>query len=674
MGVVEQKSFCRVCGSACGIIVETDGEQVVRVRADEEHAITAGYTCPKGRNLPQDHHREDRLEVPMIREDGVLRPTSWDHVLDDLGAKLKRIIDESGPSGVGLFTGGGGYLDASGHLSWQAFKNGIATPSVYSDLTIDSVAKLVVSELVTGFPGLMSRADIERCKLVIFMGTNPVISHGHTWTLSSPTASLRAMRQRGTEVWVIDPRKTETAQRADRYLASRPSTDYAILGYLIRELLIEGADRAFIEQHAQGAEKLQAAVERFTLSHASALSGVAEADLRDLLASVRKAGGSVAVDTGTGITMSRPGNVTQWLSWCLMIITGSMDREGGSWFSPGNIVGMDKMDVPPAPETGWGLPGPQSRPEMKAVGGEFPCAAMPDEIAAGNLRAMVVFGGNIEVCLPQTTRSYEALKKLEVMATFDVRPTRTTDASTHILPTKDQLERADMTYVTDMYFPVISTQYTPAMVEPVGDRKAYWWVLGQLGKRMGVDFFPGLDVDTATDDTVMAYITRDSELDFEQLRSARHVSRPPVFGWVQRYVDEKIGGWRLAPSPLLEQLEGLGALEGAEPAAFTLIPRRQRYHENSKMLDLRDKPYVYLNEADAQTVGVAEGAKVRVSNANGSVERFVKIDDTLRRGAINVPHGWSDEINVNRLTGTQDVDSISGMVRYSGLPVSLEAV
>ena len=537
MASVEKKSFCRVCGSACGIIVELDGQTVVKVRADEDHPVTAGYTCPKGRNLPNDHHREDRLEYPMIREGGVLRRVTWDEALDDLGAKLKSIIDRHGPRGVGLFTGGGGYLDASGHLSWQAFKNAIGTPSVYSDLTIDSVAKLVTSELVTGFPGLMSRADIARAKLVIFMGTNPVISHGHTSTLSSPTASLRSMRERGTEVWVIDPRKTETAQRADRYIGTRPSTDYAVLAYLVRELLIDGADREFLAAHTQGVDRLQAAVSRFTMEHASAVSGTDPQDLRDLLASVRKAG-RLAVETGTGITMSRPGNVTVWLSWCLMLVTGSLDREGGAWFSPGNIMQLDKLDVPPAPENGWQAPGPESRPEMTAVGGEYPCAALPDEIVAGNLRAMVVFGGNIEVCLPETTRTYEALKQLEVMATFDVRYNRTTDASTHILPTKDQLERADMTYVTDGYFPVMSTQYTPAMIEPVGERKAYWWVLGQLGKRMGIDFFPGLDVDTATDDTVMAYILRDTELKFEELKESRHHLGPPVFGWVERYVQQ----------------------------------------------------------------------------------------------------------------------------------------
>src|SRR5262245_27104105 len=114
MAIVEKKSYCRVCGSACGIIVQLDGEQVVKVRADEDHPVSRGYTCPKGRAVGIDHHRDERLEVPMIRQDGQLRPTTWDHVLDDLAARLTGIIGEAGPRGVGTFVGGGGFLDASG--------------------------------------------------------------------------------------------------------------------------------------------------------------------------------------------------------------------------------------------------------------------------------------------------------------------------------------------------------------------------------------------------------------------------------------------------------------------------------------------------------------------------------------------------------------------------------
>lgn len=674
MPLVEKKSYCRICGSGCGIIVELNGEQVVRVHPDVDHPVSRGYTCPKGRALPQDHHRKDGIDVPMIRENGELRPTTWEHVLDDLAAKLSGIIDESGPRGVGTFIGGGGFLDASGFLSLLTFQKKTGTPSAYSDMTIDSVAKVVASEMVTGISGLEPRADLQHTKLVIFIGTNPVISHTRTINMHSPTAAMREMRAHGAELWVIDPRKTETARRANGHLGPRPGTDYAILGYLIRELLNDGADVDYIKQHAKGVDRLKAAVARFSLQSTSTICDVEQQGLLDLLAAVRRAG-RLSVETGTGVTMQRAGNVTQWLSLALMIITGSLDREGGAWVNRGRIMRKDKMDIPPAPEEGWNRPGPESRPELRGTHGDYPCAAIPDEIAARHLRAMLVFGGNLETCLPERDRSYEALKNLDVLATFDVRHTRTTDISTHILPTKDQLERADLTFVTDHAFPYIVSQYTPAMVEPLGQRKAFWWIVGQLGKRMGIDFFPGLDIDSATDDDVLAYILTmtGSELDLTELKAKRLIVEPPEFGWVEHYVDTKLGGWRLSPRLLADQLKELETRENEQSSnSLMLIPRREKHHENSKLLELRDKPYVMVNPEDAREAGIKEGAKVEVRSLHGSVQRTVKIDKTLRRGAINVPHGWSDELNVNRLTATkQNVDPITGMVLYSGLEVSL---
>jgi len=674
MATVEKKSFCRICGSSCGIIAELDGEQVVKVRADTDHPISRGYTCPKGRALPQDHHREDRIEVPMIRVDGELRETTWDHVLDDLAAKLNAIIGETGPRGVGTFIGGGGFLDASGLTSLLSFLREIGTPSAYSDITIDSVAKALAGELVTSLTGLEPRADLERSRMVLFVGTNPVISHARGLQMHAPTAAIRDMRARGAQIWVMDPRRTETAQRADGHIAPRAGTDYAILGYLIRELLEDGADWDYIERHAQGADKLKDAVERFTLDYASAVSGVERQQLLDLLAAIRRAG-RLSVDTGNGVTMQRAGNVTQWLCLALMIVTGSLDREGGSWVNPGLINRKDKKDLPAAPEEGWMRPGPESRPELRGTGGDFPCCAIPDEIAAGNLRAMVNFGGNLEVCLPDTKLTYETLKQLDVLAVLDVRHTRTTDIGTHILPCKDQLERSDMTFVTDSAFPVMVAQYTPAVVEPLGERKAYWWIIGQLGKRMGIDFFPGFDVDTATDDDLMRYLLGSSEIDFDELKEKRVLTQPHVIGWAQRHVDEKIGGWRMCPWPLAEQLKDLELREDPEgPKALILIPRRQKYHENSKLLELRDEPLVIMHSEDARAHNIGEGAMVEVRSVNGTVRRMAKIDDTLRPGCINVPHGWSDELNVNRLTGTTDVDSLTGMVLYSGLEVSVAPV
>jgi len=672
MAITEQKSFCRICGSGCGIVVLLDGQQVLKVRADEEHPVSRGYTCPKGRAIATDHHRVERLERPMIRENGELVPTSWERVLDDLAPKLKGIIETTGPVGVGTFIGGGGFLDASGFYGLMSFVRTIGTPSSYSDMTIDSVSKVLSAEMFSGISGLEPRADLAKTKMVIFIGTNPVISHTRTIQMHAPTAAMRDMRGHGAQLWTIDPRKSETATRSNGFIQPRPGLDYAVLGHAIRELLIDGADFDYLASHAQGVSKLRVAVERFTLERTSAVAGVEQETLQAFVAAIRKSG-RLSVETGTGVTMQRAGNVTGWLSLALMAVTGSLDREGGSWVNPGRIMRKDKTDFPAAPEDGWNRPGPASRPELRGTHGDYPCAAMPDEIAAGNLRAMAVFGGNLEVCLPETSRSYGALKELEVLAVFDVRGNRTVDIATHVLPTKGQLERSDMSFVTDTSFPLMVTQYTPALIEPVGERKAFWWILGELGKRMGIDFFPGFDHDTGTDDRFLEHILTMFGHDFAELRQRRLIVDEPIVGWVQKFVDEKVGGWRLAPRMLAEQLADLEKRESEhDPDALILIPRRQKYHENSKLIDLRDPPQVFMNSIDVLKAGLEEGALVRVSTVNGKVERPLKIDDTLRAGCINIPHGWSDELNVNNLTGTSEVDPITGMVLYSGLEVSVE--
>ena len=666
MAITETRSFCRACGSNCGIIVETDGDSVVRVKGDRDHPLTAGYTCSKGRELPQIHHHPNRLEVPQIREGGRLRNVSWDEALDDLAAKLKKIIDESGPRAVGFFFGGGGFTDTAGFLMMRTMPAALKSPSVYSDTTIDVISKLIVSEMMAGIPGMMSRPDFARCKLFVYVGTNPLVSHGHTGMLASPAARIREMTQ-CAEVWVVDPRRSETAERATRHLAPRAGTDYAILAYCIRELLRDGADEAYLRDHAQDVDRLRDVVERFTLGRASNTSGLTHAQLQDFLAAIRRAG-RLCVDTGTGISMSPAANVTQWMAWALMIVTGSLDREGGAWMNPGYLSQIDKAEIPPAPETGWPEPGPESRPELRAIAGEYPCAAMADEIEAGHLRALINFGGELVACLPHTDRTLPALRNLDVLVTSEVRETPTTEISTHIFPATDQFERADLSLGTDTLYPCVAAQFSPPAVKPVGARKGQWWMGAQIAKRLGIDLIPGIDPDTATDEDVMALVASQSRGSLDEIKkNILAIDAQVEIGWLQKYVDEKIGGWRLAPQPLVDQL---GKME--PPAPLVLIPRRQRNHANSRFLHMGDMPCILLNAEDTAEAGLNDGDLVIVRSQNGSLTGVTRIDPTLIRGVMTVPHGWAGEHNVNLLTGTMDVDPLTGMPRYSGLPVTLQ--
>ena len=142
------RSFCRVCTSVCGILVDIDGDRVVAVHGDGDHPFSHGYTCPKGRALPQIHHHPDRLERPQMRVDGTLQDTTWEACLDDLGTRLRDTIERDGPESIGINFGTGVGMDAVGYRIAQSLHAAIGTPAKFSPLTIDGTAKVLMAELM----------------------------------------------------------------------------------------------------------------------------------------------------------------------------------------------------------------------------------------------------------------------------------------------------------------------------------------------------------------------------------------------------------------------------------------------------------------------------------------------------------------------------------------------
>ncbi len=654
------RSFCRICTSVCGILVDVEGDQVVRVRGDHDHPFSHGYTCPKGRALPLLHHHPDRLERPQMRVDGQLHDTSWQACLDDLGTRLKDIIERHGPESVAFYFS---TMESAGFRMAEALHAAIGTPAKFSPLTIDGTAKPLVSDLVGGFMGLSGRTDLDNADFLMLVGVNPVVSHGHAISMPNPTGTIRDIAKRG-QVWVIDPRRTETARLATGHLAPRPSTDHAVLAYLVREILRDGWKT---EVPVQGVDELAAAVEPFTLEHAAALADVPEAELTRLCGAVRAAK-CVAIETGTGVTMTADrANVTQWLAWVLMILTGAMNRPGGTWFHPGFAYQLEVFGdlLPITPIEGSFGPGPRSRPEAQAFINEWPCAVLPDEIEAGNIRALINVGGSLVTCMPETGKLIPALKNLEVFATTEIINNETTQLTTHVLPTKDPLERADIT-IHDVLSARVSVQYSPAVVEPVGERRSMWWVFAELGRRLGYDLGTLGDPDSSTDDDVLAVLLAGARTKYDEVAATGWAEVPQDLPapWVDEHI-ERMGGWRLAPPLLVDQL---AALE--PPASLVFVPRRQRKKLNGQLDFMGERAEILIHPDDGASAGIINGHNVTVRSASGELTGIAKIDDTIRRGAVSIPHGHHDA-NVNRLTNKDDIDVVTGMVRYSGIPVSL---
>jgi anaerobic selenocysteine-containing dehydrogenase len=426
----------------------------------------------------------------------------------------------------------------------------------------------------------------------------------------------------------------------------------------VREILCEGTDPGV---SVQDADVLAAVVEPFTLERSAAIADLAPAELTRLRDAVRAAD-RVAIETGTGVTMTADkANVTQWLAWVLMILTGSMNRRGGIWFHPGFAYQLEGFELPISPPEGTFGPGPRSRPGTQSFMGEWPCAALPDEIEAGNIRAVLNLGGSLLTSFPDTDVLGPALRKLEVLATTEIIANATAAASTHVLPTKDQLERPDVT-IWDALSSRVSVQHTPAVVAAVGDRRSMWWFLAELGRRLGHQIAdPG-----QSDDAVLAGVLVGARCTIDEVAAtgwadARHELPAP---WVERHI-ERMGGWRLAPRVLVEQLGEL-----REPAALVLTPRRQMRRLNAQFDFLGDPADVLIHPEDGAASGVVDGKPVTVRSAHGELTGIAKLDPAIRRGAVSVPHGHV-EANVNALTDKDDIDLITGMVRYSGVPVSL---
>lgn len=668
-----KRTYCRVCTNQCGMVVDVEGDRIVKVRADREHPLSKGYSCPKGRALGGIHHHPDAITQPLMRKDGALVPVTWDEALDDIAARLRDVIDTWGPDAIGVYFGSGLGMDASGYRLVDTFYKALGAPPKFSPLTIDGTAKLLVAMQVGGFPGLNPKTDNDNCDMLVYLGVNPMVSHGHNTGMFNPAGPIRAMARRG-DVWTIDPLRTETAKFSTRHIQPYPGKDYAILAWLVREIIDGGPMKP--AQPVQGLEDLRAALDGFTLATAAAIAGVPEQDLVDLLAAIRRQG-YVVVETGTGVTMSKSANVTQWLAWVLTILTGKMNRKGGTWFHPGFLTQFDSFELPVLDDPF--TPGPPTMPDVSGIFGDWPCAALPGEIEAGNIRALMNFGGALLRSFPDTNTLAPRLAGLDLCVSFEIIANETTALSTHVLPTKDQVERADVAF-WDTLSGSLSMLYTPAVIEPQGERRSAWWVIAEIMRRLGVpvpDYVPETDLQEGADEAMLAALMPAARTSFEEVATKGTVVLPMEFPgrWVDDHV-ARMGGWKLAPPALVAFWQELRAQDEAalgQPRPLCFISRRQRRKLNAALSFLGSPADIILHPADAAAHGIAHGDTVRVSTRRGEIYLTANVSDTIRPGVASIPHGH-EVANVNLLTSVENVDRMTGMVLYTGIPIDIAPV
>src|SRR5581483_11836725 len=324
--------ICPLCEACCGLEITLDGARVAGIRGHDADGFSGGYICPKGPALKDLHEDPDRLRAPLVKRGGRLVETSWEEAFAEIERRLPPIRAQHGPHSVAQVIGNPAAHKIGLLLYGARLARALGTRNIFSASTLDQMPKQLSAGLMFGHWLSIPVPDIERTDLLMILGANPMASNGSLWTVPDFLGKAQALRARGGKMVVIDPRRSETAELADRHVVIRPGGDAFFLLGLVHALFDEKLARlGRLAAHVDGAEALERAVGGFAPERVAARCGIDAATIRELaraLASAERA----AVYGRIGTCTQEYGTLASWLVDAVNVLTGHLDEPGGAMF------------------------------------------------------------------------------------------------------------------------------------------------------------------------------------------------------------------------------------------------------------------------------------------------------------------------------------------------------
>src|SRR4051794_38359220 len=273
--------ICRICSAHCGVLATVSDGKLTKVTGDPDNPLFKGYTCAKGRALPEIHNNPDRLLHSQKRAvDGTYAPVESGQAMDEIAATLQRLIAQFGPRSVALYLGTNGLPYPASALMANAFIRAIDSPMFFTANTIDQPGKQIA--LAAHGHWLGGDVDFHEADSWILVGTNPLVSKAIGIPGQNPSHNLKAAINRGMKLIVIDPRRSQTAARATIHIQPRPGEDVAILAGIVNIIITEGlCDWRFLAENVEGFDELARAVSGFTPAHVAERADIPEQLLTD---------------------------------------------------------------------------------------------------------------------------------------------------------------------------------------------------------------------------------------------------------------------------------------------------------------------------------------------------------------------------------------------------------
>jgi assimilatory nitrate reductase catalytic subunit len=705
------KTACAYCGVGCGIIATPTGDRSATIQGDPDHPANHGRLCSKGTHLGETIGLEGRFLYPEIHGQQVDWNTALTHVADRFAAT----IAEHGPESVAFYVSGQ-LLTEDYYVANKLMKGFIGTSNIDTNSRLCMASAVAAHNRAFGEDVVpVSYSDLEEADLIILVGSNTAWCHPVIWQ------RIEAAREvRGAKLVVIDPRRTETAERADLHLPIAPDGDVALFNAALLAMRDRGlVDEAFLAERVnipdnfwtdleecRHAELVSASISpnqpkskkaEWTLKQVQG-DGLCDADREAFITLLANYPRTVTLFS-MGANQSTQGTDKGNAIINLHLATGRIGKPGAGPFSmtgqPNAMGGREVGGLASMlachrgfsdaerdwAQRFWASPTICPGPGLKAV-------EMFDAAHDGRIKAIWVMATNPAVSMPNASKVREALAKCPLVIVSDCIAETDTTAFAHVkLPALGWGEKDGTVTNSER---VISRQR--GFLNAPGEAKPDWWIIAEVAKRMNKDW------ETAFDYPNNASVFREyaAMTGFETAGSKRlDISdkaklTDQAYDALEPFMWGGASPFAKAPFTTPNGKANMMAVKHLPRAIDTTFPLRLntgRYRDqwhtmtrtglSPKLSQHRREPLVEVHPDDAKAYGLINGGLARVSTAVGESIFRMAVADGQRQGEIFVPMHWTDQISSGGRSDVlplQDHDPISGQPGFKNTPTKIEAI
>jgi anaerobic selenocysteine-containing dehydrogenase len=667
------------CHDGCGVLLYVKDGRLEKVEGDPDFPFNQGRLCPRCLALPEVVYHPDRLKYPLKRAggrgEGKWERITWEEAYDAIVRSFTEVKKEYGPESV-IFCHGTA-RDCNTYVSKLAYSFGSPNRVCFGPLQghacfaprraafTAALGGAVVTDCAQFFADRYENSHWKAPECIVLWGNNPLPSNpdgflGH-WVIEC--------MKRGTEIIVVDPRKTWLATRAKTWMQIRPGTDAALaLGMLNVIINEELYDKEFVRAWTHGFDELKKRVQEYGVEKVSEITWIP----RDkIVEAARKYAASkpAAIQFGVPIEQTKECVPSIHAIMALWTVTGNLDVPGGNIFRSSSFEYESRLakeytlitEEQKNKKIGTGMyPLLDQTNYVHAVG-----SAVINQMETGKpypVKAAWIQGTNTFACASaDPKRVYESFKKLDFVAVVDLFMTPTATAFADIvLPAATYAER-DGVATTGGNVSYIGI--TNQAIQPVGECKSDMEINLELGKRFNPQAWPWENVRE-----MFSFMIRPTGMTFEDLRRRGFAyddfeyrkyekgllrpDRAPGFntptGKVELYstVFETCG---LDPLPYFEEPPEspvstpdiardypLVLTTGARTSAFFHSEHRQI----PSLRRLNPDPVTEIHPETAKKLGIEDGDWIYIENKYGRCRQRAKLTPNIHPAVVNAQHGW----------------------------------